>query len=90
MDIKIMASVFTAVFLAELGDKTQLAILGLAAESKSLGSVFIGATAAMLTATVLAVVLGGLIAHYVPVRIVHIVAGLAFITIGILMLAGKL
>ena len=42
MDFKAMASVFTIVFLAELGDKTQLAILGLAADSKALGSVFLG------------------------------------------------
>jgi putative Ca2+/H+ antiporter (TMEM165/GDT1 family) len=90
MDIKAMVSVFTVVFLAELGDKTQLAILGLAAESKSLVSVFIGAAGAMVIATVLAVLFGGAIAQYVPVRVVHVVAGLAFIIIGVLMLVGKL
>ena len=47
-----MASVFAIVFLAELGDKTQLATLGLAADSKALFSVFLGAAAAMLLATV--------------------------------------
>ena len=90
MDFKAMASAFAVVFLAELGDKTQLATMGLAAESKALISVFIGAAAAMLLATVLAVLLGGAIAAYVPTKTVHMVAGSAFIAIGALMLFGKL
>ena len=90
MDFKAMASVFAVVFLAELGDKTQLAILGLAADSKALGSVFLGAAAAMLLATVLAVVLGGALATYVPAKTVHMFAGGAFVLIGVLMLLGKL
>lgn len=85
-----MASVFAVVFLAELGDKTQLAILGLAAESKALGSVFVGAAAAMLLATVLAVIFGGAIAAYVPTKAVHMFAGGAFVLIGVFMLFGKL
>ncbi|UCD56826.1 MAG: TMEM165/GDT1 family protein [Candidatus Hydrogenedentota bacterium] len=90
MDVKIIVTVFTAVFLAELADKTQLAILGLAAESKALVSVFLGATAALMFATLLAVVLGGVIATYVPERAVHMLAGAAFIAVGALMLWGKL
>lgn len=90
MDFKAMASVFAVVFLAELGDKTQLAILGLAADSKALFSVFLGAAAAMLLATVLAVVLGGALATYIPARAIHMVAGCAFVAIGALMLLGKL
>jgi putative Ca2+/H+ antiporter (TMEM165/GDT1 family) len=90
MDVKIIASVFMIVFLAELGDKTQLAILGFSAESKALSSVFLGAAAAMLLATFLAVVLGGVIAAYVPAKAVHMLAGIAFILIGGLMLLGKL
>lgn len=90
MDFKAMVSVFTVVFLAELGDKTQLAILGLAAESKALMSVFLGAAAAMVLATVLAVAFGGAIAAYVPTKVVHMVAGGAFVVIGALMLLGKL
>ena len=85
-----MASVFAVVFLAELGDKTQLAILGLAADSKALGSVFLGAAAAMLLATLLAVVLGGALSTYVPAKAVHMFAGGAFVLIGVLMLLGKL
>lgn len=90
MDGKMIVSVFAAVFLAELGDKTQLAILGFAAESKALVAVFVGAAAAMVASTLLAVVLGGVIATYVPPKTVHLVAGTAFILIGVLMLLGKL
>jgi len=90
MDLKAMLSVFAVVFLAELGDKTQLAILGLAADSKALVSVFVGAAAAMILATLLAVVLGGVIASYIPARAVHMLAGGLFVIIGALMLFGKL
>ena len=90
MDYKTIVSVFTVVFLAELGDKTQLAILGLASESKDLASVLLGAAAAMILATVLAVALGGVIATHVPAKVVHVIAGSMFIVIGVLMLAGKL
>jgi putative Ca2+/H+ antiporter (TMEM165/GDT1 family) len=90
MDAKIIISTFIAVFLAELGDKTQLAILGLAAESKTLVPVFIGAAAAMMFATLLAVVFGSFIAAYVPEKVVHVLAGAAFIVVGMFMLVGKL
>lgn len=90
MDYKAIVSVFAVVFPAELGDKTQPAILGLAAESKALVSVLIGAAAAMILATVLAVVLGGVISTYIPAKAIHVVAGSMFIVIGILMLAGRL
>ena len=90
MDFRAMASVFVVVFLAELGDKTQLAIMGLAADSKALPSVFLGAAAAMLLATVLAVVFGGAIAAYIPPRAIQMVAGGGFVVIGALMLFGKL
>ncbi len=90
MDFRAMASVFAVVFLAELGDKTQLAIMGLAADSKALPSVFLGAAAAMLLATVLAVIFGGVIAEYIPPRVIQTVAGGSFVVIGGLMLFGKL
>jgi len=90
MDVKIILSTFAAVFLAELGDKTQIAILGLSAESKKLVPVFVGSAAAMLSATLLAVLLGGVIGDYIPEKAVHVAAGLAFVVIGVLMLLGKL
>ncbi len=64
--------------------------MGLSSESKKLVPVFVGSAAAMLSATVLAVLFGGLIADYVSEKTVHVVAGLAFLVIGILMLLGKL
>ena len=89
MDFRIVMSVFAAVFLAELGDKTQLAIMGFSAESKSLVSVFTGAAAAMVFATILAVIFGGVISAYVPEKVIHFFAGGAFIVIGVFMLWGK-
>ena len=55
MDWKVLASTFLVVFLAELGDKTQLATLGLAAGSESRISVFVGAAFALVAASAIAV-----------------------------------
>jgi putative Ca2+/H+ antiporter (TMEM165/GDT1 family) len=90
MDVKVIASTFTAVFLAELGDKTQLATFGFAAESRNLVSVFLGSASALILSTLLAVILGGAISEFIPTKAVHMLAGLAFVMIGVLMLLGKL
>jgi len=76
---------FGLVFLAELGDKTQLAVLALASRSKAPWGVFIGAGGALLVSTVLAVVLGGLLSRCLPAsatRIIHYVAGVLLIVVG--------
>lgn len=79
-----MSIVFGTVFLAELGDKTQLATLIFATkESVSLVSVFIGASLALILATTLAVIGGSLVSHYVDPRYLSYAAGLGFIVIGI-------
>lgn len=84
MDLKTMSIVFGTVFLAELGDKTQLATLIFATkESVSLVSVFIGASLALILATTLAVIGGSLVSHYVDPRYLSYAAGLGFIVIGI-------
>lgn len=59
MDLKIMLTTFSMIFLAELGDKTQLAILSFAIKTKSPFSVLLGAGGALLLATVLAIAFGG-------------------------------
>jgi len=76
---------FGLILLAELGDKTQLAVLALATRTKSPWSVFLGAGAALLVSTALAVVLGSLLTRYLPAsatRIVHIAAGALMIAVG--------
>ena len=76
---------FGLILLAELGDKTQLAILALATRSKFPWAVFAGAGAALLVSTGLAVVVGGLLTKYLPAsatRILHYAAGGLMIVIG--------
>lgn len=86
MDWKTVLGTFAAVFLAELGDKTQLATLGLAASQKSRLSVFAGATLALVASTLLAVLLGTGAASVVPIRHIRVGAGLLFVAIGALLL----
>ncbi len=84
MDLKTFAVVFGTVFLAELGDKTQLATVVFASrESLSLLGVFVAASLALILSSALAVGAGALVANYVNPRILSYVAGAAFVIIGI-------
>lgn len=84
MDMKLFAVVFGTVFLAELGDKTQLATLLFATrESAGLVTVFAGASLALIAASGLAVVAGAFISQHVNTTYLSYVAGAAFIVIGI-------
>jgi Ca2+/H+ antiporter, TMEM165/GDT1 family len=89
MDPKLFASTFGLVFLAELGDKTQLATLSLAASEGSRLTVFVGAAAALVTTSALGVLVGGAVARVVPALWIERAAGAGFILMGILLLAGK-
>jgi len=76
---------FGLVFLAELGDKTQLAVFALASRSKSSWAVLIGAGGALLASTALAVALGSVLSRCLPAsatRIIHYVAGALLIVVG--------
>ena len=66
MDLKTLASTFAVVFLAELGDKTQLATLALASSGRSKVSVLVGAAAALVLTSVLAVLVGEALGRAVP------------------------
>ena len=72
MDLKIMLTTFSMIFLAELGDKTQLAILSFAIKTKSPFSVLLGAGGALLLATVLAIAFGGGVAQVHPRKLYSI------------------
>ena len=87
MDIKALATVFTAVFLAELGDKTQLATL-LFSSDKSVSklTVFIGASLALVLASGIGVLAGTAISEYGNEKYLQYAAGAGFIAIGIWML----
>jgi Ca2+/H+ antiporter, TMEM165/GDT1 family len=84
MDIKLMLTTFGLVFLAELGDKTQLATFCLSADcGSSKLTVFMGSASALVLSSFIAVVLGGTVARFVPPHYIKIGAGLFFIIVGI-------
>ena len=84
MDYKILLTVFTTVFIAELGDKTQLATLLFAADKQvSKISVFMGASLALIVASAIGVLAGSIISQYISERHLHYVAGAGFIAIGV-------
>ena len=84
MDIKVLLTVFIAVFIAELGDKTQLATLLFAADKDvNKWTVFLGASSALVVAAGIGVLAGGLIAQYVSERFLLYIAGIGFVGIGI-------
>ena len=84
MDVKLFIAVFTTVFLAELGDKTQLATMLFATrQSVSLVTIFIGASLALMVSTGLAVVGGSFVSQYVDPKYLSYAAGAGFILIGI-------
>lgn len=84
MDLKILLTVFTAVFIAELGDKTQLATMLFAADKEvSKMTVFMGASLALIVASAIGVLAGSFISEYVSEKYLHYIAGAGFIGIGI-------
>ena len=84
MDIKSFAMVFGTLFLAELGDKTQLAtVLFASKESLNLMTVFFAASLALLAATAMAVLAGAAITQLVEPRYLSYIAGAGFVIIGI-------
>ena len=89
MDCKLLFSTFGLVFLAELGDKTLLATMSLSASAPSRLTVFLGSAAELVATSALAVLVGGAVARVVPEVWIHRVAGVGFIVMGVLFLAGK-
>ncbi len=88
MDWKLFASTFTAIFLAEMGDKTQLATLSLAAGGSRV-VVFAAAAGALVLTSAIAVVAGEAVARVIPPIWVKRAAGLLFIGLGALYLLGR-
>lgn len=86
LNAKLIASTFVMIFLAELGDKTQISTFALASNSRSMLSVFLGASGALVLTTLIAVVLGGVIGRFVPEKLIKIVSAAVFIGFGVLTL----
>ena len=89
MDLRVLFTTFGIIFLAEMGDKTQLAAMTMAAQTKRPWAVFIGASVALAAVSALGVIVGSIIGDYVPLIWVKRIAAVAFIAIGVLMLSGK-
>ncbi|MGA0806314.1 MAG: TMEM165/GDT1 family protein [Pseudohongiellaceae bacterium] len=84
MDLKILLTVFATVFVAELGDKTQLATMLFASDREvSKWVVFAGASLALVATSALGVLAGGLVSGLVTPRQLQLVAGIGFIVIGL-------
>ena len=84
MDGKIFATIFASVFIAELGDKTQLATMLFAADKDvSKFTIFIAASFALIVATALGVLAGSLLSAYINEKYLHYLAGVGFIVIGV-------
>ncbi len=84
MDAKLFLTVFGTVFLAELGDKTQLATLLFASKTgTSLVTVFIAASIALIATTAIGVLAGSVAAAYIQPKYLNYAAGIGFIAIGL-------
>ena len=84
----VFGATLIAFFLAEMGDKTQVATVALAAQYHAFFSVVAGTTLGMMIANVPAVLLGDRIAHRMPVRLVHSIAAAIFAILGVATLLG--
>ena len=83
MDMKMLLTVFSVVFVAELGDKTQVATMLFAADKGvSKLTVFVGSSAALILTSALGVLIGGLLSQYLNPRYLSLLAGVGFILIG--------
>jgi putative Ca2+/H+ antiporter (TMEM165/GDT1 family) len=84
MEWRVLGTVFTSVFIAELGDKTQLATMLFASDKDaSKLTVFVGASLALIVTSALGVVAGTFLSNYVSEKLLHYVAGIGFIAIGV-------
>jgi putative Ca2+/H+ antiporter (TMEM165/GDT1 family) len=90
VDWKVMLSTFGLIFIAELGDKTQLTTMMLAAQTDAPRAVFLGAALALALSALLGVVFGEAVTRVVPAHFIHFAAGIAFIGLGIVLVLGKM
>jgi Ca2+/H+ antiporter, TMEM165/GDT1 family len=89
MDWRVFLTTFGIMFLAEMGDKTQIAAMTMAAEKKRPWEVFIAASLALAAVSAIGVLIGSALGHYLPLEWIKRAAGAAFIVVGVLVLIGK-
>jgi Ca2+/H+ antiporter, TMEM165/GDT1 family len=84
VDLRIIATVFAALFLAELGDKTQLAVISFVASGQPPLAVFSGASLALVASTAMAVLGGQGLLRIVPAEVLQLIAAAIFVIVGVL------
>ena len=89
MDWRVALTTFGIIFLAELGDKTQIAAMTMAAQKKRPWEVFIGASVALAAVSAIGILVGTALGQYLPLEWIKRVAGAAFVVIGVLILIGR-
>ena len=82
MIINLLISSFVTIFIAELGDKTQLATLTLSGTSKKPLAVFLGSSLALILASLVGVLAGGSISTIIPEIYLKLIASITFLVIG--------
>ncbi|MGE4296798.1 MAG: TMEM165/GDT1 family protein [Desulfovibrionaceae bacterium] len=90
MDWKLFFATFGTLFLAELGDKTQLACILMTAKTQKPLTVFLGSAVALTLVSLIGVVFASAVCRFVPVEIVKKIAAVSFVVIGSLMFFDKL
>jgi putative Ca2+/H+ antiporter (TMEM165/GDT1 family) len=89
MDWRVFITTFGVIFLAEMGDKTQLAAMTMSAQTKRPWVVLISASLALACVSAIGVIVGSVLSDYLPLEWIKRAAAIAFIVIGVLMLLGK-
>jgi len=90
MDWRVLLSIFATVFIAELGDKTQLAVISLTCKNQSPLPVFLGASVALVCVTLLGVLGGQALATILPAELLRKLAAGSFVILGLLIWFGVL
>ena len=89
MDWKVFLATFSAIFVAELADKTQLVGIGMSAKSGKPLMVWLGSVSAYIIITAISVLIGATLGKYIKPELIRYLGGTIFVTIGILMFFGK-
>ena len=90
MILSLLLSTFLTVFVAELGDKTQLATFTISGTSNKPLAVFLGSSSAHVLASLLGALSGGTISVFFPEKILKLIASITFLTIGVKLLVNSL
>ena len=87
MVLTLLFTTFVTVFLAEMGDKTQLTTITLSSTTNKPLAVFIGSSIALILATILGALAGGSIANLIPAYLLKLLSGIVFLIIGFSLLS---